>query len=268
MIYPNLRNCIGPTNHVDPPWTRLPPHPGQAIKPMTGRQKGSPVIHTLTTYDDTHVFIGHGDWDANDGSTMLVSLDPTTQSYTNHGVYTTEAFDRFKVIDNVLYAPYVDSTGYWGEDYPYVEFDGTTTHLPSKVGAIHIFDVAKYQDTLWVAGSAIKEDSGTSMAWATKDSGKTWKAYEVDGVKGDWERAKRIIPSKDGKLYLQLLGRWVYFENDKWLPADQPQDAASLDPLPINPPPYANKFNPSAYTKTSTHHIVGTTKGDIYIRPR
>ena len=120
-------------------WNLLPPHPGRAHKAGNGRRPGKPTIRDLFVADDAHVFIGHGDMDANDGSTLLVSLDPAAGTYTSHGSHRTEELSVFRQApDGSVWAPYVDPTGFWEPTLPAAVWPARGLGM---IDAIHVFDL-------------------------------------------------------------------------------------------------------------------------------
>lgn len=157
-------------------WSELPRMIGFDTK--SGR--GYDHISALTTLDDEHVFIGYGDWNNNDGPTDLVSLNPKTQQYTVHEKSVpSESLGSIKVIDDRVYALYTDPTGFWNDTEPFT----TYPKLPYPIGKavwVHVFDIIKHNNALWVFGSSIANDQFPASASSSIDGGKTWTHYYFD----------------------------------------------------------------------------------------
>lgn len=246
-------------------WEKLPPHPGRAIKPAPGRNAGTEVILNLTTFDDEHVFISHGDWQVNDGATMLVSLNPKTGEYTNHGVHDTEAFGTTRILNGRLYLPYIDPTGYWEPSYPfavYPPFD----HEMSKTTGLHFFDVAEVDGTLFVTGSAFRDGVSYAAVNVSSDQGRTWTLEYPTPVSDDSPEVRSYqIEAVDGTVYAKALPEWY-----KRLGPDQWELDETFEPPPDPRQQYTGgivwkTFQPVA--KTSTHWVTGDRLGEIYIKP-
>ena len=246
-------------------WEKLPPHPGRAIKPAPGRNEGAPNIWRLTAFDDEHVFISHGDWDKNDGATMLVSLNPKTREYTNHGIHDTEAFDDTRILNGRIYLPYMDPTGYWDQAYPfavYPPFD----HEMTKTDGLHFFDVAEVDGTLFVTGSALRDDVSYAAVNVSSDQGRTWSLEFPTPASGDVSVSRSYqIEAVNGTVYAKALTKWY-----KRLGPNQWELDETFVPPPIPEQQYTGGTvweEPQALARTSTHWVTGDRFGDIYIKP-
>lgn len=276
MITPwNNLNLLGtktiktsPTRWLDVWEGPHPTHAGALLKPEKGRSVGSPEIVSLHVHDDEHVLIGYGDWNVNDGSTALVTFNPKTGLSESHGIYPTEAFHTFKTIDGITYALFIDGIGFWEEMQPYATYPKQDITL-GKIDAIHIFDIAKYDNKLWVSGSA-HDGTGTGVAtvWWSEDKGATWIKTTPSGVSGDWERVYRIGVVEE-KLYARLNstswssdGDWYVWNNSSWEKSTYP----GPDPIPSTNRPDFLIPPRSTYTKTNTHWVLGTQYGELYTK--
>lgn len=252
----------------------VPKHAGSLLKPADGRNQGSSAISALHVVDDNTVLIGFGDWDANDGSTALTTIDPTTRESSVHGVYSTEAFDTFRTIDGVTYALFVDPTGFWEDTLPYATYPVQDSPV-GKINAIHVLDMVKHEDTLWVCGSSHSgTGSGVAAVWYSKDNGATWTRTTPSGNVGDYERAYRIGVGVDGRVVVLLnstywdesgeWGEWYSWNGSAWELGGNP----GPDPHPLQEPPVGIPIAPnSVFARTSTHWLMGTSTGDIYSIP-
>lgn len=248
-------------------WHLLPPHPGRAHKASNGSPPGNPTIHTLFVADDAHVFIGHGDWNANDGSTLLVSLDPASGTYTSHGVHDTEELSVFRrAPDGSVWSPYIDPTGYWEPTLPAAVWPARELGM---IDAIHVFDLLHHDGRVWYAGSVRAPDGSVPAAvWYSDDGGATTVKTLPTGVTGDSSRAYRLGVGQDGRVIAALSaagsGGWDWYA---WTGAAW-ERTATPDTPPVErltpPQPAPPHFS---IARTSTHWVVGTTSGDIYTRP-
>ena len=248
-----------------------PRHAGSLLKPGDGRAPGSPAIRSLHVHDDRNVLVGFGDWDSNDGSTALTTFDPVTGQSATHGVYPTEAFETFRTVGGLTYALYVDPIGYWEPTRPFATWP-PQGQPPGMIDAIHIFDLVEQGGRLWVAGASHGgTGSGVATVWYSDDGGATWTRTTPSGVIGDWERAYRIGVGLDGRVcvllgsnYWNKWGEWYTWDGSGWTPGADP----GPDPhQPQTPPPGVLIPPDSVFARTSTHWVMGTSTGDIYVIP-
>lgn len=245
-------------------WTPLPPHPGRDHKASNGRPTGNPTIRTLFAADDAHVFIGHGDGDANDGSTLMVSLDPASGTYTSHGVHNTEGLTVFRrAPDGSVWAPYIDPTGYWEPTIPAAVWPARALAM---IDAIHVFDVLHHDGRVWYAGSThAPGGSGQAAVWYSDDGGATATMTLPTGVAGDLERAYHLGVGQDGRV---ATGLGYRFDNPNWYAwTGGSWEATQVPPPPPTPPAPPQPAPPHVSSaRTSTHWVLGTSTGDIYTR--
>lgn len=265
---------VAPERWVDVWGDPFPKHAGSLLKPADGRRQGLPKISALHVVDDHTVLIGFGDWDTNDGSTALTTIDPTTKESTTHGVYPTEAFETFRTIDGVTYALFVDPTGYWEDTLPYATYPVQDSPV-GKINAIHVLDMVKHEDTLWVCGSSHGDNgSGVAAVWYSENNGATWTRTTPSGNVGDYERAYRLGVGADGRVVVLLnstywdesgdWGEWYSWNGTEWERGGNP----GPDPHPLQEPPVGIPIAPnSVFARTSTHWLMGTSTGDIYVIP-
>lgn len=262
-----------PAGEVAPPrWDDvwgdpLPAHPGRAWKAVNGRRAGDPRILSLYVHDDRHVLVGHGDWDANDGSTLLVALDPETGTYQTTGPHPAEAFLRFRSTSwGESLALNVDGTGYWE---PMVPFATWPDRPVATLSGLHVFDAVEHDGLLWLSGSALNDRAqGVATTWWTADRGGTWNQVIVTGTPGDLERAHHLRVDDAGRLRVGLNSittpQWASWyvwtgtewEPDRWWPSDP---GPLVCPYPVPPG--------GVVARTSTHWVLGTVSGDLYTRP-
>ena len=232
--------------------------PGHATKPNMGRNEGSRRIASLHVHADDQVFIGYGDWEVNDGATDLVSLDPSTGTYTVHELAVrTEAFQRFRSIDGVLYAPFTDPVGYWEASAPYT----TVPAQPVGMGGwAHVFDVVKHGGRLWVFGSSLHEATGIASAAWSEDQGLTWNFTYPGNQIGDYARAT-AAGVEEGTLWCSVNDVRYDWDGTEWI--------ASMSRVPTIPTVTYPQLleGVTATARTSTHWVVGTNDGLIYTRP-
>lgn len=246
-------------------WNLLPPHPGKAHKAGNGRPSGNPAIRSLFAADDAHVFIGHGDGNANDGSTLLVSLDPASGTYTAHGVHNTEELSVFRrAPDGSVWAPYIDPTGYWEPAPPAAVWPARALGM---IDAIHVFDLLHHDGRIWYAGSThAPGGSGQAAVWYSDDGGATHVKTLPTGAAGDYERVYHLGVAHDGRVIAEVNTTSVGLEWYAWTGlAWEKTQAPPPPPAPPAPPQPAPPHVSSA--RTSTHWVLGTAAGDLYTLP-
>lgn len=255
-------------------WSPLPKHIGYSLKLETGKKPGTQAIYSLYVYDDSTVFVGFGDAFINDGPTALVSINPNTGKSTYYGIHGTEAFQIFRTIDGKVYAPFVDPIE--ESSVPYTTYP-PEENTPSPINGIHFFDIIKFDEKLWVSGSErVITSSGkqhsVGVVWWSSDDGVSWNRTTPSGIVGDSERIYRLGVINN-RLYSCSNQIWTTNTDSKhfsvwvdggWSTTTNP----GPDPNPINIAPPSDSPNPltGAYAKTSTHWLVGTIDGDIYVR--
>lgn len=214
------------------------------------------------------MLVGFGDWNANDGSTPLVTFDPVTGSSEVHGVYGTEAFQTFRTIGGVTYALFVDPVGFWETTSPYAAYPAPDMP-PGEIDAIHVFDMVEHDGRLWVCGSAHSSGTGVAAAWYSDDNGQTWTRTTPTDIAGDVERAYRLGITPDGRVAVQLnsapwseWARWYAWTGSGWESTAYPGPDPYAPPVPPYPVPSGG-----VVARTSTRWILGTRTGDIYTLP-
>lgn len=256
-------------------WVELGPMPGHASKPAPGRQAGSRRISALHAHTDTQVFIGYGDLQRNDGPTDLVSVNPATGGYTVHERgCATEAFEVFRTFGGVLYAPFIDPTGYWEPTLPYATVPPQDAGL---VNMLHILDMAEFRGDLWLAGSRLATgdqagpEIGVGVTARSRDGGLSWTYYEPSGITGPQARITAFEVRGE-----RLLARETGQRNWEWDPDTEAWTRlygdvyTAVNTWPDVWPPLEHPDAPrvSAHTTTSTHEVVGLEDGALWARPR
>lgn len=263
LVRNNIERSVAP-KRWDDLFKKLPTHLGKVFKQNNPRrQEGDPRIIKLFVHDDHHVFIGHGDWNINDGPTMLVSLDPHTGEYTDHGLYETESFEKFyRTSWGETLALCTDGTGFWEPMIPFATYPAREV---GKLNSIHIFDAAEHDDKLWVCGSALNaQGQGVASTWWSTDRGLTWKQEVVTGVPGDFQRTHNL-EVYDGYLYADSPSGWSKWSGTSW--ELQPEGSAPyFDTSDYLPWIEVNVPNASYWEYAGNYIVVGTYAGEIYTR--
>lgn len=253
-----------PPANWDELWTQASHMPGHDSKPNMGRQQGSKKITRLYEHTPDQIFIGYGDWDINDGATDLVSYNPSTDVYTIHETAVpTEAFEEFRSFDGILYAPFIDSTGYWELTEPY------TTVPKQDVGSsnwVHVFDVNKHNGLLWVFGSTHyqKEDStwsGIATASFSKDRGLTWEHTFPGNHVGSYARATSSGVDPNGSLWCKVYDFKYTWRNSQWVQVGYMPDKSYNVYPEFNIPPKTTSI-----IKGTTHWVAGDIHGNIFTK--
>ena len=126
------------------------------IPQVAGKAFGSKAICDLTLYQG-RVYVGYGDYGANNGPTDVVSFDPQTKEITTHlKDVPTEAIYPYREFDGWLYGPYVDPRWYYGPG-GYVTNQGGEWHTVEVPDMVHTFDVHVDSRGTFVCGSRLDE---------------------------------------------------------------------------------------------------------------
>jgi hypothetical protein len=186
-----------------------------ALSTQTGR-----TIDVLHPYRG-RVYYGYGDYSANTGSmsqphgTNVSSFDPATGATTVHlAGFKTEEVDTYRTIDGHLYVPNIDPSAGADADNSYASdageagtAPGTWAENPGAPGTVHVYDVAKLGDDLFIAGSTEWSGAtdGAAVVWRSTDGGATWQESLVEteddpALRNGFERYY-WLGVVDGRLY-------------------------------------------------------------------
>ena len=143
----------------------------------------SRAINDLVAYNDK-IFLGVGDYDKNTGPTKMVYYDTKTGKIDKSGNINDEEVLSFKIIDGQLYTTGADPRYDWKYGHYFIynaETNLWVQHLFSD-GWIHVFDVAKYHDKMFMSGSVTGDKS---IIQVSNDNGVTFTDAFLykDGVK-------------------------------------------------------------------------------------
>lgn len=185
----------------------ISPPPGVwSTNPLAARQ--GRYISSL--YYDTatnRIYSGYGDWTANGDEIGIVSHDLSTGTarieyfpekgkstirpeFGRAGLYT-EAIEKFyrDPIDGVMYVPHTDGAGFW-DGCGYASDEGGVWKEHTLSGqAIHVFDVARTSQGLWMCGSSITPDQKYAGAalWFRPSGGEWYMAYQESINPNDYD---------------------------------------------------------------------------------
>lgn len=124
------------------------------IPQAAGKTFGSKAIYDLTLYQE-RVYVGYGDYGANNGPTDVISFDPQTKEITTHlKDVPTEAIYPYREFDGWLYGPCVDPSWYYGPG-GYVTNKGGEWHRVEVPDMVHTFDVYADSRGTFVCGSRL-----------------------------------------------------------------------------------------------------------------
>lgn len=266
-----LTTSRGPAS-VSPPapldgWQLMPEHPGRAGKRARRGTEGDPTIASLLAHDG-RVYIGHGDWDKNDGPTDVVSLDPVSGTYTVHvEAVPSDGISRFAVLDGVVVGLFSDPVGYWEVTQPLVRVDGGPV---GPAYGLHFLGAAAIGGTWWVCGSALQADaSGAAAVWWSTDQAATWtREWLPPGlIPGMHHRAWYVGPTDAGEVAVSVTdAAYVRTGPGQWRREDELVDVLYARDKAGTTVQLGETT--MAYARTATHDVAGDRGGNLWVRPR
>jgi len=182
-------------------------------------------IKKLKAYDNK-IFMGLGDFDANTGPVKILYYNTLNGKVETSGTIDDEAVADFKIIDNKLYTTGRDPRDSWGYGSYYTYNNENNNWVKSRHngGWIHVFDIEKYHDKLFICGS-VEASSNKSLVQVSLDNGNTFEDIKVvfeDGnqVPYDSELRAYALFTYNEKLYVRIYkaafeynGIYIYDEN-------------------------------------------------------
>ncbi|QCX26132.1 hypothetical protein [Nocardioides jishulii] len=152
---------------------------------------------TLSTlhHHDGKVFYGYGDYDANTGSsstpqgTNVSYFDPGTNEFTvAFPHFKSEEVNTFRTLsDGKLYVPNIDpSLGARATNGYATDADGQWADIGEGINSVHVFDVARVGQEVFVAGAHQPVAGGDAreqyraVVWRSADGGRTFTESLVD----------------------------------------------------------------------------------------
>ncbi len=182
--------CPAGLLHAEGTFDLVGTHPDAAVQSTsTGK-----VLAALTAFNGK-IYAGFGDYDTNTGPIGIRAFDPATNSFGARLLNSpTEAIYQFRQISGKLYAPDIDPTAGTG-GYAVGTANGATEFWGhnAPVNAVHMFDVAGYGGSLWMAGA----EGNNATVWRSTDNGVTW------GV-------SLSVPPSGGYSFVRIYGMGVY----------------------------------------------------------
>ena len=142
-------------------------------------QVASRSITTLKAYDGK-IFMGLGDWNANTGPVKIIYYDTTDDKIKTSGTIPDEAVQSFNIIDGTLYTTGCDPRANWGYGsyYTYNKETNSWNQHEKNNGWIHVFDIEKFKDKLFMSGSTV-DTTKTSSIQSSSDGGETFQSVPV-----------------------------------------------------------------------------------------
>ena len=153
---------------------------------------------------DGRIYFGHGDWNRNTGPIPVVSYDPATARFTTEFIADDEAIERYRVADGKLVFPGIDPRDSWDFGNFFVLDENGWRKVRTMPNGLHAFDIAWFNDTLFVAGRKQRITERVATVWRSTDFGQTWDEFYLPAG-----RAWRIF-SCGGKLYVFTDREQVY----------------------------------------------------------
>ena len=136
-------------------------------------------IRKLKAFDNK-IFMGLGDWDANTGPVKILYYDTITGKIETSGTINDEAVGDFNIIDGNLYTTGRDPRDAWeyGSYYVYnIENNNWDKHM-HNTGCIHVFDIEKYHDKLFMCGSVV-DSTEKSLVQVSYNNGESFEDVKV-----------------------------------------------------------------------------------------
>lgn len=143
------------------------------------------------------LYAGFGDYNANTGPIGLRPFNPATGTFGSRLLNSqTDALYLFREIGGRLYAPDIDPVA--GEStggYAVGSVNGATESWQHKspVQVTHMYDIAAYGDSLWMAGS----QGNNAVVWRSTDAGTNWSL-------------SLSVPPSGSYSYVRIYGMGVY----------------------------------------------------------
>lgn len=208
-----MPNLVNPYTHST---TTLPPSDFEviAINPDAVAQPTAlgKVVKALYA-DSGKIYMGYGDWNDNTGKIYIRSYDPVANTQAREFYQATEAIEKFRLVDGVLYSPDIDPiAGESSGGYAYRDLGGTWRDRRPVTG-LHMFDVnSTSPGVLWMPGSA----GNNATVWRSTDNGVSWqtvysqtdggfdRAYGLEVLNGE----AYISPTNSFEMLVYSGGTW------------------------------------------------------------
>lgn len=156
------------------------------IYPLDKYKDEARKINKLKIWDGK-LYIAYGDYGINTGPTDILSLNLSTNELKSEFTIDDEAIVRFKDINKQLMIPGVDATEDWNFGNIYVHNNDQWTKFRTIPKALHVFDIAKFNDQLFCSIGSVcdfNEQNQTAMGavFSSADSAKTWNVSYMTGA--------------------------------------------------------------------------------------
>ena len=124
---------------------------------------------------DGKIYLGHGDFGKNAGPIPVVCIDSATNLFTTEYTALDEEIWRLNIIGDSLYIPGCDPRESQNLGNLYIKTSGAAWVKKRTIpGGIHTFDVAEYDNKLWVGVGAHTGYTGATAIQSSADGGNTW----------------------------------------------------------------------------------------------
>lgn len=205
-----------------------------------------------------------GDYQLNLGPLAMVSLDMDTHVLSStEATLTVEQLWTLRLIDGLLYAPFMDPQGTNAEpengQYAVRTSDGTWTTITTVTGVTHAFDVAVSSDGMWVCGS--NEAEGKAVVWRSTDNGATWAesvtVSDEATIGTDGPRFYAFAQFGDDMIVFGKSFDGLALFAYRW--SSGGSDWTLVDPYPVTGEPITG--TPCAFTMNGADFVVGMFHG-------
>ena len=143
--------------------------PGLAEQPSTHGQ----ILGTLFAFDG-RVHLGYGDYSDNTGPIAMSAWDPLEAAFVDYGILPTEELLWFRPGVGTLYSPAADPDGHQESGGIYrLDCGSEAWHVGTPIpGAVHVYDVARQGDTIYVGTGSLT--GAPALLMASQDHGESW----------------------------------------------------------------------------------------------
>ncbi len=183
--------CPAGLLHAEGTFDLVAAHPDAAAQPTAVGK----TLAALAAFNGK-IYAGFGDYDTNTGPIGIRAFDPVTRTFGDSLLSSpTEAIYQFRQIGGRLYAPDIDPTTSSSGGYAVGSASGSaeTWQHRAPVPAVHVFDIAEYGGSLWLAGA----EGNNAAVWRSTDNGATWSS-------------SLIVPPSGGFSFVRVYGLGVY----------------------------------------------------------
>ena len=135
------------------------------------------TINDLQFWRD-RLYVAHGDLYNNTGPVRAIYFDLASERFVHDDnfAFDDEAIDKFRVMDDTLFAAGADAKESWDFGNMYSKpWGGKWSKLRTIPRGVHVWDVGLFGQSLIATTASDLQPSGAMHAWLSTDNGKSWK---------------------------------------------------------------------------------------------